>query len=105
MKLLIAVGLLVAGQASAQVYRCESGGRVEYSESPCAVGGRQVDTRPSSEGVTGLKRDAALVAGREQSAATAAQNAPKPKRRTPVVTCVRTTTPGGHRGYPKCTDQ
>ena len=99
MKLLIAVGMLVAGQVSAQVYRCENNGRVEYSESPCASGGRQVDTRPSSEGVTGLKRDAALAAAKEsQQAAAPVKKEPKP---SPKVTCT-SSSHGIYVRYPKC---
>lgn len=90
--LLVTVTLLVGLPAHAQVYRCTVEGKAVYQDGPCASGtGRMVDTRPSSEGVTGLRADADREAARQgriaadkQAKAAAAQERRESNR--PLVT-------------------
>lgn len=66
--LLVTVPLFVGLPAHAQVYKCTVDGKVVYQDGPCASGaGRVVDTRPSSEGVTGLRADADRMAAKERA--------------------------------------
>lgn len=70
MRVLIAVAFVFsAGTVQAQAYKCVVDGRTTYQDAPCAnARSRAVDTSPSSEGVTGLKRDADRMAVKEARA-------------------------------------
>lgn len=60
--LAIMVLMLLATAASAQVYRCEHGGKVSYSDEPC-VGAKVVDATPTQgmDKMTGSTRKGADV--------------------------------------------
>lgn len=66
-----------AAHAQKPVYRCESGGRVSYSDEPC-VGAREIDATPTMgmAKMTGITRKGADVRREEHDAAMA--NALKP---------------------------
>lgn len=56
--------------ARAQAYRCQEGGKTVYQATPCS-GGKAIDTRPSSEGVSGMRQDADRIAAKEAQQAAA----------------------------------
>lgn len=60
--LAITAWTLVATAASAQIYRCEQGGKVSYSDEPC-VGAKVVDATPTQgmDKMTGSTRKGAEV--------------------------------------------
>ncbi len=41
------VGMLAAGPATGQVFRCEEGGRIVYSDKPCPGNGRTIEVGPA----------------------------------------------------------
>ena len=46
--------LMFASAATAQVYRCEDGGRVTFSDAPCAPDARALDTASASSARSGI---------------------------------------------------
>lgn len=77
-RLLILPFLLVFSGANAQAYKCVVDGKTTYQSSPCAGAGSTVDTRPASEGVTGLRKDADSLAAREKREAQTVPAKPRP---------------------------
>lgn len=48
MKRIIWVALLIAGPALGQVYKCNQGGSVVFTSTPCDTGAKPLDVRPAS---------------------------------------------------------